>query len=65
MITLELHISRDFDYRQTSGMSWGSEQNYELTQIKTLLNPPVNGFLVLYGWFKQILAWLLFKTYSQ
>lgn len=21
-------------------MSWGSEQNYEVTQIKTLLNPP-------------------------
>ena len=32
-------------------MSWGSEQNYEVTQIKTLLNPPnknQKGFLVLF-----------------
>lgn len=51
--SLELDISRDFDYRQTSGMCWGSEQNYEVTQIKTLLNPQMNitrYFCVLYGW---------------
>lgn len=34
-------------------MSWGSEQNYEVTQIKTLLNPPnecKEVLFVLYGW---------------
>lgn len=48
------HFQRFRFYRQSSGMSWGSEQNYEVTQIKTLLNPPLNikrVFFVLYGWF--------------
>lgn len=32
----------DFHYRHSSGMSWGSEQIYEVTQIRTLLNPSLD-----------------------
>lgn len=46
-------------------MSWGSEQNYEITQIKTLLNPPLNeyqNFFVLYGCFYRS-YWILLVAF--